>query len=483
MTDSPPPASPIWQWSACDIADAIANKSIDCQTVIEAVVERIAATNTRINAIVDDLSQSALEQAKRRDRELARGGPVGPLHGVPVTIKENVDQAGRATPNGVASFNDVIAPDDAPVVRNLLDAGAIVVGRTNTPEFSFRATTVNELHGATLNPWNEAVSPGGSSGGASAAAAMGYAPINHGNDIGGSLRFPSFACGLSTIRPTLGRVPAYNSSAGEERPVLAQLMSVQGAICREVRDLRLALSCLVKHDPRDPWHVPLPFPIPFEDPTLNQPIKVAVATDPLGYDMHPAISSAIDFAADTLASAGYEVEHAQPPHMETLGRMWMRSTFGEMDLMLGESIRAHGSDSIQQIMGDYHALYGIAEADELIRNMADRTRLLRDWIAFLQQWPIVITPFMMRPMFKLNEDLQGREQVHDIFLASRYSFAMNYLGLPAGIAPTGMAEGAPIAVQIVSRRFREDLILDALQAIETKVGVFTEQLWAREDQL
>src|SRR6185503_489817 len=136
------------------------------------------------------------------------GGPIGPLHGVPVTIKENVDQEGCATPNGVVAFKGVIAPADAPVVRNLRKAGAIIVGRTNTPELSMRATTDNPLRGRTKNPWDENTSPGGSSGGAGAAAAAGFGPVHHGNDIGGSLRFPAFANGVTTLKPTPGRIPA-----------------------------------------------------------------------------------------------------------------------------------------------------------------------------------------------------------------------------------------------------------------------------------
>ena len=189
---------------------------------------------------------------------MASGRQRGPLHGVPVTIKENVDQQGKPTPNGLPAFETVIAPDDAPVVANLRRAGAIIVGRTNTPELSMRATTDNPLHGRTLNPWHPDASPGGSSGGAGAAAAAGFGPIHHGNDIGGSLRFPAFANGLSTVKPTPGRIPAYNPSATAERGLLAQLMSVQGAICREVRDVRLATRVMAARDARDPWWVPRP---------------------------------------------------------------------------------------------------------------------------------------------------------------------------------------------------------------------------------
>src|SRR5262249_44760720 len=230
----------LWQKSGVELAEGIARRKFSCREAMESVVGRIRAKNKTLNAIVYDFTEEALVEARRADEELAAGNGRGPLHGVPVTIKENVDQRGKPTPNGIPAFESIIAPDDAPLVPNLRQGGAIIVGRTNTPELSMRATTDNPLHGRTHNPWHPDASAGGSSGGAGAAAAAGFGPIHHGNDIGGSLRFPAFACGLATVKPTPGRVPAYNPSATTERGLLAQLMSVQGAICREVQDVRLA---------------------------------------------------------------------------------------------------------------------------------------------------------------------------------------------------------------------------------------------------
>jgi amidase len=153
---------------------------------------------------------------------------------------------------------NIIAPSDAPVVRNLKKAGAIVIGLTNTPEFSFRPFTDNPLHGLTLNPWDPDITCGRSSGGAGAAVAAGIGAIAHGNDIGGSLRWPAHCNGIATIKPTQGRVPAYNQSAATERPMLAHLMSAQGPLARSVGDLRIALEVMSQRDPRDPWWVPAP---------------------------------------------------------------------------------------------------------------------------------------------------------------------------------------------------------------------------------
>src|SRR4026208_319057 len=199
---------PLWQWSACARAEAIAARRVTAVEAVGSAVDRMRATNGKINAVVDDLGEAALREAEAHDKAVSAGGPIGPLHGVPVTIKENVDQKGCTTPNGVVAFKGVIAPDDAPVVSNLRRAGAIIIGRTNTPEFSFRGTTVNGLHGRACNPWNATASAGGSSGGAAAAVMMGYGPIAHGDDIGGSLRFPPSACGAAPRPPRSRPGPA-----------------------------------------------------------------------------------------------------------------------------------------------------------------------------------------------------------------------------------------------------------------------------------
>src|SRR5262249_49467152 len=270
---------------------------------MESVVSRIRAVNPKLNAIVVDLTDQALEEAAQAERRLPPMETPGPLLGVAATIKVNIDQQGQATTNGLAAFSNLIAPDDSPVVRNLRKAGAIIVGRTNTPELSMRATTMNPLHGRTWNPWHPDASPGGSSGGAGAAAAAGFGPIHHGNDIGGSLRFPAFACGVSTVKPTTGRIPAWNPSASAERGVLAQLMSVQGAICREVCDVRLATKVMAQRDARDPWWVPAPF----DGERISPPIRVAFSKNPHGYPMHEEITRGLEHVAGWLAAAGYAV--------------------------------------------------------------------------------------------------------------------------------------------------------------------------------
>src|SRR6185436_10238303 len=379
-----------------------------------------------LNAIVYDYTEEAMAEARRADDDLAGGWVRGPLHGVPVTIKENVDQEGKPTPNGLPALEKIIATEDAPLVRNLKRAGAIIVGRTNTPELSMRATTDNPLHGRTRNPWHEDASPGGSSGGAGAAAAAGFGPIHHGNDIGGSLRFPAYACGLATVKPTPGRIAAFNSSATAERGMLAQLMSVQGAICREVRDVRLATEIMAQRDARDPWWVP----VPFKGESVPAPIRVAFTRNGHGYAMHPDIDASLARVAAWLAGAGYAVEEVEPPPILEPARAWFSVAIAEMKALLFPIGRQHGSRTVQNIFGYYAQMEPPLDLAGYMTGIADRTRMTRAWSVFLDTYPLVLTPFLMRPTFPWDYDARGFDETKDLFDAGIYSHGTNYLGLP-----------------------------------------------------
>ena len=465
----------LWQASAFEMTAGIREKRFSCSDIIQAVVERIRALNPKLNAIILDLTEQALAEAAAADRALKNLAEPGPLFGVPVTIKVNIDVKGQATTNGLPVFADLIAPDDSPLVRNLRRAGAIIVGRTNTPEVSMRVTTVNPLHGRTWNPWHPDASPGGSSGGAGVAAAAGFGPIHHGNDIGGSLRFPAFANGVAALKPTPGRIPAFNPSAIVERGLLAQMTSVQGAIARTVADVRLATRVMAGGDPRDPMWVPAPF----DGEPLKKPISVAVTRNSHGYAMHAGISRLIDRAAGYLRDAGYEVVEAEPPSIMEPARGWFSVLFTELKGTLGPIVEQYGSDEIRRIFRWYDELGNLLDLDALRAGLADRTRMMRAWNLFLDRYPLILTPFLMRPMYSWNYDAEGPAQAKDLFDAAVYSYGINYLGLPAGVVPIDFVEDLPAGVQLVGRRFREDVILDAMQAIEDSVGLFVERLWAR----
>ncbi len=464
----------LWQASAFDVARGIRERRFSCSEVMESVVERIRALNPKLNAIVVDLTDQALADAAAADRKLQTLAEPGPLFGVPVTIKVNVDQEGQATTNGLPALAKLIAPGDAPIVRNLRRAGAIIVGRTNTPELSMRATTVNPLHGRTVNPWHPDASPGGSSGGAGVAAAVGFGPLHHGNDIGGSLRFPSFVNGVTTIKPTQGRIPAFNPSANVERGLLAQLTSVQGAIARTAADVRLATRVMARGDSRDPWWVPAPF----DGEPLEKPIRVAVTRNSHGYPIHPGISGLIDRSAGFLRDAGYDVVEVEPPSIMEPARGWFSVLLTELKGTLGPIIDRAGSDDLRRIFGWYYEIGTLLDFDGYRDGLADRTRMVRAWNLFLDSYPLVLTPFLMRPTYAWNYDALGLAQTKDLFDAAIYSYGINYLGLPAGFVPVDLVENLPAGVQLVGRRFREDVILDAMAAIEQRAGLLVNRLWA-----
>jgi amidase len=467
--------SELWKLSAVEIAAGIRHRDFTCTEVVTSVLERVHARNPELNAITVDCGEDAMMQAARADAAIRRGDVLGELQGVPVTIKENIDQEGQATTNGIAAFADIIAPADAPVVANLRRAGAIIIGRTNTPELSMRATTDNPLRGRTVNPWHPEASPGGSSGGAGAAAAAGFGPIHHGNDIGGSLRFPSFACGVTTVKPTQGRVPAYNPTAPAERGMLAQLMSVQGAICREVRDVRLATRIMAHGDPRDPWWVPAPFDT--WPAASDERRRIALARESHGYPMHADIDAAITRAAECLRDAGYSVDEVEMPSILEPARAWFAVAVYEIKMTLDPLARQHGSETLKKIFDWYYTLGDLVHADGYRIGIAERTRMTRAWSVFLDRYPLVLSPLLMRPMFSWNYDAESQANVHDLFNSAIYSVGVNYLGLPAGVVPAGRAGGLPAGVQIIGRRFREDLILDAMEAIESRLGVMAKTLW------
>src|SRR5579871_3993352 len=251
------PMQDLWRLSAADLAVLVRSKKITAKDAATAALARLDAVNPKINAVVDHRPDDVLKQAADVDATIARGDDPGPLAGVPVTVKVNIDQQGFASTNGLTLQRDAIAPANSPVVDNLRKAGAVILGRTNCPAFSYRWFTTNLIHGDTRNPRDPNVTPGGSSGGAGAAVTAGIGAIAHGTDIAGSIRYPAYACGVHGLRPTLGRVPAFNPGL-PERGIGAQIEAVSGPLARTIKDLRISLAAMSARDPRDPWWVPAP---------------------------------------------------------------------------------------------------------------------------------------------------------------------------------------------------------------------------------
>lgn len=469
-------AAAMWQWSAVETAEAIREGRATSEAVVQAHIERMHAANPALNAVVVDLSRQAMETARAADRARVAGEPLGKLHGVPVSIKINIDVEGQANSNGVAGLKGNIAPGDSPVTANFRKAGAVIIGLTNTPEFSMRAFTDNPLHGPTFNPWDKSVTCGGSSGGAGASIAAGIATIAHGNDIGGSLRWPASCNGIATVKPTQGRIPAFNPSAPVERPLMAQFMSAQGPLAREVRDVRLALAVMSARDPRDPWWVPAPL----DGPALPKPIKVALARIPRDMDTDPEVIALLRTAADHLANAGYDVTEAEVPDLAGTWKLWCDLIMTELSVLQEAQMRELGSKDFQQTLDGFLKMASILDGRAYMEAIARRSRVLRDWLAFLETYPVVLTPLSVKRTPDARADLGGDTAVRALFWNDlRFMSAINVLGLPAAVVPAGLAGGNPVGVQLIASRYREDVCLDAAAAIEAKVGVMAPRLWER----
>ena len=307
----------------------------------------------------------------------------------------------------------------------------------------------------------------------------GIGALAHGNDIGGSLRFPASANGAVTVKPGLGRVPAWNPSQTRERGLLAQSMSVQGVIARTADDLHLSMPTLIAADIRDPLHVPFPW----TGTAPKTPIKVAVSKDDFGFGLHQDVSLAIDRAASALTNAGYVVEEVEPPLVRETGEIGYRSLLGEVKTLLGPDIQEHGSDILQAIFDDYHKVFPPFEGTELVSMLGQRSRYARAWAEFMETYPLVLSPFLLQPFFAPARDTEGLEGVTEVLGQAHWSFIMSYLGLPAGNIPTHVAQlpygSVPIGVQIAGQRWREDLIVDAMQAIEREIPPMCTTLWTQ----
>ncbi|EHP42721.1 amidase [Cupriavidus basilensis OR16] len=452
----------LWRWSAVDIAAAVRRRDISCREATASALARIEQLNPRINALAEVLAGQALASADAADRLVASGAQLGPLHGVPVTIKINVDQAGHATTNGVIPLKDNIAREDAPVVAHWRNAGAIIVGRSNTATYSSRWFTDNGLHGRTLNPWDPDITPGGSSGGAAAAVACGMGALAHGNDIGGSIRYPAYACGVPGLRPTVGRVPAYNPSASAERGITPQLMSVQGAMARSMADLRLGYHAMARYDARDPAWVPAPLALP---PPAG-PIRVALFKHCPGIPVDAAVSHALDSAAQWLQQAGYAVEEAALPDFLEAAALWRTLITDDSRRNIIAGVEQHGDEAMRR--SQRNMIEGMAETsrDGFLDALARRQALARNWSVFLHHYPLVLMPVSWQRPCAQDADAGTLEQTHALLDAQSPLLATAMLGMPGLSVPTGMAGAIPVGVQLMAWRFREDLLLQAGQHIE-----------------
>ena len=466
--------SDLWTWSAAQLADGIKARKISARDALESCLARLHAVNPRLNAIVDVMADEAYATADEADKAVRTGEPLGPLHGVPVSVKINVDCAGRATTNGVVALKDNIAKEDSAVVANLRKAGAVIFGRTNVPCFSTRLFTDNDLHGRTYNPWDPGITPGGSSGGAAAAVASGIGPLAHGNDRAGSIRFPAYSCGVFGLRPSVGRVPDFNPGSKEERGPTSQLTNAQGPLGRTAGDMRLALAAMQRRDHRDPWWLPA-----CNDPQFRpKSARAAIFSWMADRQIDPAVTAAIRQAGLWLEDAGYRVEEAAPPRFaETAHLFWdliMTEERAASEAEMAASTRAielYGDEAVKRNRRGtlkYSKLYNF---EDYIRALARRATIQHEWQVFLERYPVLVMPVSWMRPFPIDFDQRGDEIVSLTHYALQPSIAVSLMGMPGLAVPVSVDAGAPIGVQIVAARFQDETCLTAAEAIEARFSV------------
>ncbi|WND39641.1 amidase [Streptomyces sp. BB1-1-1] len=468
MTDTPG-GKPLWDRSAAELAAGIRAKDFSATEVAKAFLARIDETNPPLNALVDIRPEDALVQAAAADTAVAAGGELPPLLGVPVSTKINTSLRGYASSHGVAAWAGAVAQDDAVCVAGLRDAGATLLGRSNSPAFAVRWFTANDLHGRTLNPWHSGHTPGGSSGGAAASVAAGMTPIAQGNDIGGSVRFPAYCCGAVGLRPTVGLVSGVEPHGAQEfdSPMSFQTMAVHGPLGWTVDDVRRGLHAMVTPDLNDP--VGLPARPPLGRPG---PVKVAIVRDAGLARPHPTVNAAIDDAARWLGEAGHEVEEIELPLLGEAARLWSLLLYQELRTMMSE-IELFGDDAVRvSLVSSFAAAAEIwgeqPSLTEYIRGYARRGTLISRLQRLLGDDRILLTPVCAEPPFEQDADLAGDARLSELLAAQWPMQAVPVLGFPAMSVPTGVRDGLPSGVQLIGGRFQEDLLLHVATAIEAR---------------
>lgn len=452
----------LWKCTATEIAAAVADRQVSASEVVEAHLERIEAVNPQVNAVAEVFADTARAEAAELDARLAGGAEPGPLAGVPFTVKDNTDVAGRATTHGLARFRDFVRPVDAPPVARLRRAGAIPIGHSNLPTMTLRGMhTVSELHGHTINPWDPAKTPGGTSGGDAVAVATGMAPVGLGNDSGGSLRNPATFGGVCGLKPSTGRYPSDHRFGPDDPSLSSQLFPVDGPMARTVGELRVAHRALVGTEARDPRAVP----VPAEGPEPQRPVEVGVVVDPTGGEVDAEVRAGILAAADALAEAGHEVVEVEVPRLQEALDAYGKMVMTEF---------APGWPVIRDLIGPDAARYmelsmmegAPVELPEYLALTGVRLGLRRSWAELLERFPLLLGPVSTRLSFEPEEESRGLEEFRAYSRSMALCTASSFVGVPAVAVPAGTASGFPRGVQVIGPMYREDLCLNAAELIQ-----------------
>ena len=453
--------SELWRKSAVELAALVRSREVSATDVVTDALQRLQTVNPAINAVVAQMPDEALQRARDIDAAIARGDDPGALAGVPVTIKVNTDQVGHASTNGLKLQRDLIASEDSPIVSNFQKAGAVIIGRTNTPAFSLRWFTRNQLHGHTRNPRDRSRTPGGSSGGAAAAVTSGIGAIAHGTDIAGSIRYPAYACGVHGLRPTAGRIPAVNAS-GPDRHIGAQFMAVSGPIARTIGDVRAGFNALANEDLRDPTWTPVPLKLPFAAK------RAAFTVAPDGLAVCDEVRAAVLDAAQRLRDAGWQVDEVDCPGLREPARMQAQLWLAEFRRGAAQNLHKEADPDALFVYEQMEQLCPAPGLDDIMDALQQRITWSRTWQLFLQRYPVWLCPVSAELPFPDLLDVESPAAFKRVMEAQLLQIAIPFMSLPGLTVSTDMVGKTPVGVQLVGGRFHDEALLQAGAAIEER---------------
>jgi len=454
------------------MAEQIRQKKLSPIELVEAHLARIDELNPKLNAFVQVDAEGARNQARAAEDAVLRGDEVGPLHGVPISIKSSIEVKGMRNEAGTKLRAGFVAAQDAPLVSRLRQAGAIILGTTNTPELLMAWETDNLLYGPTNNPWDLSRTPGGSSGGEAAAIASGCSAGGVGSDGGGSIRVPAHFSGICGLKPTPGRIPATGHFPTSVGPFA--LLGVVGPMARTVADLKVLFEVMQGPDDGDPSAAPLPVRWPGREDLKK--LRIGYFEDDGRTPVTTETRAAVHAAAEALRRAGFEVEQFRPEGLEQARQLWWQFFGIAGGMLLGPMIKGKETD-LSPILKQFSS-WVAAEASHTAQTLLD-TWILRDVVRMqvfsqMRECPILLCPVASIPAFHHGErswEIDGKTVRY--LDAWSYTEWFNLLGTPAVAVPFGRSnEGLPIGVQIAGRPWEEELVLAVAAELEGQRGAW-----------
>jgi len=458
-----------------EMAHHIRARKISPLELVDAHLARIERLNPQLNAYVAVDAENARAQARKAQSALtarAPANPLGPLHGVPISIKSSIDVEGLPSECGSRLRKGIVATSDAVLVARLRAAGAIILGNTNVPEFLMAYETDNLLYGRTNNPWDLARTPGGSSGGESAAIAAGCSPGGIGSDGGGSVRVPAHYTGICALKPTPGRIPSTGHYPGSAGPFA--YLGVVGPMARTVRDVQRLFEVTTGPDAGDPYAAPVP--LHRRGDAEIKKLRVAYFEDDGVTPVTPETAAAVRTVTDALRHQGFQIQQWTPPGLDRIWRLWW-NLFGRAGQMAFEITISGREADLSPVLQDFRARVaadGPLSAHELLNTLLERDVIRAAFLEKMEEFPILICPVCAIPAFRHGErhwDVGGKRV--EYLRAMSYSQWFNLLGCPAAVVPAGRSpEGLPIGVQVVGRPWQEEAVLAVAAHIEQATGGF-----------